>query len=1199
MVDNFASQEQLIGAGECAPLTDGVNYANRQVTVEANATSNDIYGRCTACDEEPPPPAPEFGTITFDDAGQTYTLIGFGGAEDSSVVADPSDAVNQVGRVLKNASAQTWAGTTVATQANDSVGVLPIDAENTRMSIRVYSPHSGIQVRLKAENSADNTMTVETEATVTVSDAWETLTFDFAQQATGTAELNPAGTYDKISIFFNFGASGADAGERVYYFDDITFIGGTGEPPAPSNFDVTFSVDMSCDEAPESFNTVYITGPFCNWCDGGYALSDADGDGVWTGTFNFPEGNLEFKYMVDNFASQEQLIGAGECAPLTDGVNYANRQVTVEANATSNDVYGRCTACDEEPPPPAPEFGTITFDDAGQTYSLIGFGGAEDSSVVADPSDAANQVGRVLKNASAQTWAGTTVATQANDSVGVLPIDAENTRMSIRVYSPHSGIQVRLKAENSADNTMTVETEATVTVSDAWETLTFDFAQQAAGTAELNPAGTFDKISIFFNFGTSGADAGERVYYFDDITFIGGTSEPPAPSNFDVTFSVDMSCDEAPESFNTVYITGPFCNWCDGGYALSDADGDGVWTGTFNFPEGNLEFKYMVDNFASQEQLIGAGECAPLTDGVNYANRQVTVEANATSNDIYGRCTACDEEPPPPAPEFGTITFDDAGQTYSLIGFGGAEDSSVVADPSDAANQVGRVLKNASAQTWAGTTVATQANDSVGVLPIDAENTRMSIRVYSPHSGIQVRLKAENSADNTMTVETEATVTVSDAWETLTFDFAQQAAGTAELNPAGTFDKISIFFNFGTSGADAGERVYYFDDITFIGGTSEPPAPSNFDVTFSVDMSCDEAPQSFNTVYITGPFCNWCDGGYALSDADGDGVWTGTFNFPAGNLEFKYMVDNFAAQENLIDDVQAGDGACAPITDGANYANRQITVEANATSNDVYGRCSACESGLGTNGLLEESDGWRLTWSDEFNGAANTPVDATKWTHDEGGWGWGNAQLEYNTNRVENSFQNGDGYLVIKAIRENYQGNAYTSARIKTQGLFSQRYGRFEARIKMPYGQGLWPAFWMLGSDFDTVGWPDCGEIDIMEFRGQTLYESTGALHGPGYSGGNSLYAARASASSLAAGFHTYAVEWSPTSIKWYVDGDMYMERTPASLPANTQWAFDHEFFMILNVAVGGTFLGNPDASTVFPQEMKVDYVRVYEAVSP
>ena len=670
---------------------------------------------------------------------------------------------------------------------------------------------------------------------------------------------------------------------------------------------------------------------------------------------------------------------------------------------------------------------------------------------------------------------------------------------------------------------------------------------------------------------------------------------------FPFEFNVDMNC--AGIEFTTVYITGPFCEWCDAGYPLSDEDGDGIWTATYSLQEGPFEFKYMVDNFAHQEDLIGAGECASVTDGVNYANREVQITEGGSANHIYGRCTACDEEPPPPPPrgDFETITFDDPNQVYTLIGFGGADDSGVAADPTDAGNQVGRVFKNGTAELWAGTTVATQANDAVGVLPIDAENTRMTVRVYSPHSGIQVRIKAEDSTDNTVTVETEATVTVSDTWETLTFDFTQQANGTALLNPEATYDKISISFNFGVTGADAGERTYYFDDITFIGGTTvvEPPTPSDYAVSFSVDMTCAEAPESFNTVYITGPFCEWCADGYPLSDEDGDGIWTGTYTFPEGPLEFIYMVDNFASAENLIDDVQAGDGACAPITDGFGYANRQVTVAENASSNDVYGRCSACESGLGTNGLLEEADGWRLTWSDEFNGAANTPIDATKWTHDIGGGGWGNAQLEFNTDRVENSFQNGDGYLVIKAIREDYQGNQYTSARIKTQGLFSQQYGRFEARIKMPYGQGLWPAFWMLGSDFETVGWPNCGEIDIMEFRGQSLYESTGALHGPGYSGGNSLYSARASQSSLAAVFHTYAVEWSPTSIKWFVDGDMYMERTPASIPANTTWAFDHEFFMILNVAVGGSFLGNPDASTVFPQEMQVDYVRVYEAVAP
>ena len=136
----------------------------------------------------------------------------------------------------------------------------------------------------------------------------------------------------------------------------------------------------------------------------------------------------------------------------------------------------------------------------------------------------------------------------------------------------------------------------------------------------------------------------------------------------------------------------------------------------------------------------------------------------------------------------------------------------------------------------------------------------------------------------------------------------------------------------------------------------------------------------------------------------------------------------------------------------------------------------------------------------------------------------------------------------------------------------------------------------MLGEDIGSVGWPQCGEIDIMEFRGQNLNQSTVALHGPGYSGGDSLYSAYNSNTSLAAEFNVYAVEWAPTSIKWYVNGVQVMERTPQSLPGGTSCVFDHGFFLLLNVAVGGTYVGAPDGSTRFPQQMRVDYVRVYEA---
>ncbi len=162
--------------------------------------------------------------VTFDDPAVSYTLTGFGGADDSAVVADPTNPANLVARVLKSATAELWAGTTVSTGPNFSVPALPFTASDTRMSVRVWSPDAGIQVRLKAEDASDPTRSVETEATVTTAAGWQTLTFDFANQAAGTAPLNLAYTYNKVSIFFNFGVTGAVAGAKTYYFDDVAFV---------------------------------------------------------------------------------------------------------------------------------------------------------------------------------------------------------------------------------------------------------------------------------------------------------------------------------------------------------------------------------------------------------------------------------------------------------------------------------------------------------------------------------------------------------------------------------------------------------------------------------------------------------------------------------------------------------------------------------------------------------------------------------------------------------------------------------------------------------------------------------------------------------------------------------------------------------------------------------------------------------------
>ncbi len=248
---------------------------------------------------------------------------------------------------------------------------------------------------------------------------------------------------------------------------------------------------------------------------------------------------------------------------------------------------------------------------------------------------------------------------------------------------------------------------------------------------------------------------------------------------------------------------------------------------------------------------------------------------------------------------------------------------------------------------------------------------------------------------------------------------------------------------------------------------------------------------------------------------------------------------------------------------------------------------------------------WSLVWSDEFNGTDRAPIDLTKWTAEIGGNGWGNQELEYYTSRIDNAFQSG-GSLVIKAIKERYTGSDnvtrdYTSARLITKNKFTTRYGRFEARIKIPYGQGLWPAFWMLGNNIDSAGWPTCGEVDIMENIGKEPSIIHGTIHGPGYSGGNGLGSSYSLTNSqrFADSFHVFAVEWELNVVRFYCDGILYKTRTPADLPSGTTWVYDHPFFILLNVAVGGTWPGSPDTSTVFPQTMQVDYVRVYQRTTP
>ena len=245
--------------------------------------------------------------------------------------------------------------------------------------------------------------------------------------------------------------------------------------------------------------------------------------------------------------------------------------------------------------------------------------------------------------------------------------------------------------------------------------------------------------------------------------------------------------------------------------------------------------------------------------------------------------------------------------------------------------------------------------------------------------------------------------------------------------------------------------------------------------------------------------------------------------------------------------------------------------------------------------FAQQIPGWTLVWADEFDQADGSAPDAANWDYDLGAGGWGNNELQYYTSRTNNARIEG-GQLVIEAWQENYGGRTNTSARLLTKGKWAWAYGRIEARIKIPRGQGIWPAFWMMGANIASVNWPACGEIDIMENIGKEANLVHGTVHGPGYSGGNGIgqsYSLPAGAA-FADAFHTYAVEWTTNQIRWFVDGQQYFTVAASDLPNGTTWVFTQPQFLLLNVAVGGQWPGYPNATTIFPQRMTVEYVRVY-----
>jgi beta-glucanase (GH16 family) len=268
-----------------------------------------------------------------------------------------------------------------------------------------------------------------------------------------------------------------------------------------------------------------------------------------------------------------------------------------------------------------------------------------------------------------------------------------------------------------------------------------------------------------------------------------------------------------------------------------------------------------------------------------------------------------------------------------------------------------------------------------------------------------------------------------------------------------------------------------------------------------------------------------------------------------------------------------------------------------ASSNDAG---LSSHSARGVSGESPQGQTRRLVWSDEFGGAAGGPPSSS-WNFDTGGAGWGNDELQSYTSRPQNASLDRLGHLVITARSQSYTGDdgirrSFTSARLQTLHKFELTYGALEARIQVPAGQGLLPQFWMLGNNaYRPGGWPASGEIDAMEVLGSQPKTVAGTIHGPWPSAPTGLGGSTVSAVPLSAGFHTYGVEWSPTRISFMLDGAVYATVTPASLPAGSPWPFQHPFFLLLDLAVGGVWPGSPDSTTAWPAHMTVDWVRAWQ----
>lgn len=754
--------------------------------------------------------------VTFDDPNVNYATIDFGG-NISTFTTDPVGGTNQVVKTIKGTGAATWAGTILAASGSPDVAFaspIPFAANATKLTAMVYAPAAGMSIMMKLEDQTNSGIWVETQDTTTMANAWDTLTFDFSSPSNGT--FNLANTYDKVVMFFDFGAGGA---ADTFYWDNIEF-----GPEDTTTVVVVDSVSDYCETYTTHFNIPAEVNSAIN-----LTITNVDATSIYV---EIESANTDPVDLLIVTGGSGATISAADIsvpgkikrtltwtAPPTDiELNLLWSKVSFGGNwqlSQTNITVPFAAACGNIAPPPVlvqmdlP----VTFDDTTVNYSTIDFGGAV-SQFVTDPTGGTNKVVETTKTTGAQTWAGTTLATAGTPDEGfatAIPFTSTATKLAVRVYAPAAGIPVMLKVEDETNSGIFLEAQDTTTMANAWDTLVFDYS--IATTGILNLAYSYKKASMFFDFGTAGAG---DVFYWDDMEFL-----PPDTTIVPPVDTLSDYCDTYTTHFNIPAEVASGIN-----LTITNVDATSMLVEIESATADPVDLLIVTGGSGATISAENTSVAGVISRTLSWTTPPTDVTLNILWSKlsfggnwmlIQGDITvpfaaSCANVPVPLAQMDLPVTFDDTLVNYSFIDFGGNV-SDFTTDPTGGTNMVVQSTKTAGAQTWAGTSLATSGPPEAGfanAIPFTSSQTQMTVRVYSPAVGTPIMLKIEDQTNGGIFAEAQDTTTVANAWETLTFNYAEATGGAFSL--ANTYDKVSIFFDFGTAGAG---DMFYWDDVEF------------------------------------------------------------------------------------------------------------------------------------------------------------------------------------------------------------------------------------------------------------------------------------------------------------------------------------------------------------------------------------------------